>query len=155
MEDEPSSNDAAARHRAMAVELYNHTWKLLDEPNRTPAQDREMMGAAFGSLYHWSMVGDERNFAISDWQVARVLATVGQPDLAQQFADQALRRAVDENLGPFLVGCGHEVLARVAAAKGDDDARENHLARADDILSFIEDEEERGVLQADLDSLRG
>lgn len=149
-----SGTDSKAQHRAMAVKLYNETWSLLDEPSRTGDQDREMLAAAFGSMYHWSLVGDERNFAISDWQVARVLATVGQTDLAQQFADQALRRAIDGNLGPFLIGCGHEVLARVAAAKGDDAARQNHLARADDILSIIEDEEERDVLKADLDSLR-
>ncbi|NND03655.1 MAG: hypothetical protein HKN91_12800 [Acidimicrobiia bacterium] len=138
----------------MAVKLYNQTWSLLDEPNRSADQDREMLAAAFGSMYHWSVVGEEKNFAVSDWQVARVLATVGATELAQQFADQALRRAVDGNLGPFLIGCGHEVLARVAAAKGDEDARKNHLARADDILSIIEDPEERDVLKADLDTLR-
>jgi len=153
MGEDPAS-DIPSQHRVMAVKLYNHTWSLLDEPNRTTDQDREMLGAAFGSMYHWSVIGDEKNFAVSDWQVARVLAMVGQTDLAQQFADQALRRAVDGNLGPFLIGCGHEVLARVAAAKSDDDARKNHLARADDILSIIEDQEERDVLKADLDSLR-
>ena len=151
---EDASTDQTAQHRAMAVKLYNHTWSLLDEANRTTDQDREMLGSAFGSMYHWSIVGDEKNFAVSDWQVARVLVSVGQPDLAQQFADQALRRAVDGNLGPFLIGCGHEVLARVAAMKGDEDARQNHLARADDILSIIEDAEEREVLKADLDTLR-
>lgn len=138
----------------MAVKLFNRAWALLDEPNRSSDQDRELLGAALGSMYHWSVVGDHKNFAVSDWQVARVLATLGHADLAQQFADQALRRAVDENLGPFLVGCGHEVLARVAAIKGDEEARDNHLARADDLLSMIEDEEEREVLKADLDALR-
>ena len=146
--------DDAQLHRQMAMRLFNRTWELLDEPSRTPSQDREMLGAAFGSHYHWSVVGDERNFAISDWQVARVLVVVGAHDLAQTFADMALRRAVDGNLGPFLVGCGHEVLARVAAAKGDKEARDNHLARADDLLSMIEDDEEREVLRADLDALR-
>lgn len=153
MGDEASADDASL-HRKMAVKLYNRTWALLDETNRSPADEREMLGSALGSHYHWSLVGDEKNFAISDWQVARVLATIGQPDLAQQFADQSLRRAVDENLGPFMVGCGHEVLARVAAAKGDTEARDNHLARADDILSVIRDEEERQVLKSDLDALR-
>jgi len=153
MADEVAT-DMNAQHRAMAVKLYNRTWGLLDEPNRTSDQDREMLAAAFASMYHWSIIGDEKNFAVSDWQVARVLATVGETGLAQQFADQALRRAVDGNLGPFLIGCGHEVLARVAAASGDEDARKNHLARADDILSIIEDEEERDVLRADLDTLR-
>lgn len=151
-EDGPQ-NDAAI-HRAMAVQLFNSTWELLDEPNRTPAQDREMLGSAFGSHYHWSLVGDEKNFAVGDWQVARVLAALGQGDLAQQFADLALRRAVDNNLGPFLIGCGHEVLARVAAVRGDVEARDNHLARADDLLSVIDDEEERSILEADLESLR-
>ncbi len=141
-------------HRQMAVALFNRTRETLDEVNRTPAEDREMLGAALGSHFHWARVGDEKNFAISDWQVARVLAGLDQPGLAQQFAEMALRRAVDGNLGPFLVGCGHEVLARVAAVNGDADALENHLARADDLLSVIEDDEERAVLKADLDVLR-
>lgn len=151
---EADSSSGADVHREMAAQLFNRTWALLDELHRTPAQDRQMLGAALGSYYHWTVVGDERNRAVADWQVARVLAAVGQPDLAQQFADQALRRAVDDNLGPFLVACGHEVLARVAAAKGDAEARDNHLARAQDLLSVISDEDERDVLQADLDSLR-
>lgn len=141
-------------HRRMAVELFNRTWELLDEPNRTPAQDREMLGAALGSHYHWARVGDDKNFAISDWQVARTLAVIGEADLAQKFAEMALRRAVDSNLGPFLVGCGHEGLARVAALNGDEHALDNHLARADDLLSVIDDQEERDLLKADLDSLR-
>lgn len=141
-------------HRSMAVQLFNRTWELLEDANRTPAQDREMLGAAFGSHYHWARVGDARNFAISDWQVARVLAQIGEAELAQKFADMALRRAVDDNLGPFLVGCGHEVLARVANLKGDEHARDNHLARADDLLSVIDDPEERDLLKADLDTLR-
>ncbi len=151
---EPDSSDDAEVHRAMAAQLFNHTWSLLDELHRTPAQDREMLGAALGSYYHWTVVGGEKNRAIADWQVARVLVAVGQPDLAQQFADQALRRAVDDNLGPFLVACGHEVLARVAGAKGDEEARDNHVARAEDLLSVIEDADEREILQADLDALR-
>ena len=151
---EAESSNTPDVHREMAVQLFNHTWTLLAELHRTPAQDRQMVGAALGSYYHWTVVGDDRNRAIADWQVARVLSAVGQPDLAQQFADQALRRAVDDNLGPFLVACGHEVLARVAGAKGDGEARDNHLARAQDLLSVIADEEEREVLQADLDSLR-
>ena len=153
MGDDATSDDAS-EHRTMAVQLFNRTWELLDDTHRTPAQDREMLGAALGSHYHWGVVGEERNFAIGDWQVARVLVELGAVDLAQNFADLALRRAVDGNLGPFLVGCGHEVLARVAAAKGDKEARDNHLNRADDLLSMIEDEEERDVLRTDLDRLR-
>lgn len=141
-------------HRKMAVQLFNRTWDLLGEANRTPAQDREMLGAALGSHYHWARVGDVKNFAISDWQVGRVLVMIREADLAQKFADMALRRAVDGNLGPFLVGCGHEVLARVADLKGDEHARDNHIARADDLLSVIKDPEERETLRADLDSLR-
>ena len=149
-----TASDHAQEHRNMAVRLFNRTWELLDDTHRTPAQDREMLGAALGSHYHWGVVGEERNFAIGDWQVARVLVELGAVDLAQKFADLALRRAVDGNLGPFLVGCGHEVLARVATAKGDKEARDNHLNRADDLLSMIDDEEERDILRADVERLR-
>ena len=151
---EADSSPSTEVHRQMATQLFNDTWTLLDELNRTPAQDRQMLGAALGSYYHWTVVGNAKNHAVADWQVARVLVAIGQPELAQQFADQALRRAVDDNLGPFLVACGHEVLARVASFKGDDEARDNHVARAQDLLSVIADEEEREILQADLDAMR-
>jgi len=142
-------------HRAFAVSLFDRTSELLDEPVRTPAQDREMLDVAFGSHFHWSVIGDETNFAVGDCQLARVLAATGHSTLAQQYAELALRRAVDDELGPFLVGCGHEVLARVADGVGDTETRDSHIARADDLLSVIEDEQERDVLIRDLDLLRG
>ena len=44
--------------RTLAADLFNHTWTLLETPDRTPAQDDEMIHSAHASRYHWGEVAD-------------------------------------------------------------------------------------------------
>ena len=41
-------------HRQLGVDLYNPTWKLLEQKNRTRDDDDEMLNATYASAYHWS-----------------------------------------------------------------------------------------------------
>jgi len=38
--------------RRLAADLFNHTWELLETPERTPAQDDRMIHAAHASRFH-------------------------------------------------------------------------------------------------------
>ena len=61
-----------------AMTAFHHLdHALLDELHRTPAQDRQMLGAALGSYYHWTVVGDERNWAIADWHEREAFDLMG------------------------------------------------------------------------------
>ncbi len=96
-----------ATRRALAVGLFNYTWTLLENPNRTPEQDDEMLHAAHASRYHWGEVGEQVNLARGEWQVSRVYAVLGprragavpRPSLCR---DQRGERRRPRGLGPRL-----------------------------------------------------
>ncbi len=145
-----SDNDC---HRKMAAALFNRTWELLDAADRSAEDQLEMLSAAYGSRYHWRQIGEPKNFSVSDWQVARVLAVAGEAGRAAEHAAESLRLAQEHDLGPFYAGYAHEALARAAAVAGDVAARDEHLAAARAHLAEIDDEDSAAMLQADLDEL--
>ena len=140
-------------HKALAIALFNRTWELLDKEPRTSEDDVEMLTAAFASRYHWRQIGDAKNFSVSDWQVARVAAVLGNPDLAETFGRSSLGIASTAALGPFYVGYAHEAMARAAQLAGNRDEAADHLAAAHEMLELIEEPGERDLLAPDLEEL--
>ncbi len=137
-------------HRQLAVDLFNRTWELLDKEVRSDTEGAEMLTAAFASLHHWQHVGDARNLSIGCWQVSRVAAVLGYPDLSGDFGRRSLEVASASDLGPFAIGYAHEALARAARLAGNRNDVAHHLAMATEMLSQIADSDERGLLGSDL-----
>lgn len=63
-----------ATRRAIAAGFFNRTWELLEQPNRTPAQDDELIHGAHASRYHWGELGESARLARGEWMCARVRA---------------------------------------------------------------------------------
>jgi len=152
MKTDEATFTETAFHRKMAVELFNETWKLLDKPDRTPEDDARMSHAAHASRLHWEFGGTARNLAIGEWQVSRVHAVLRQPDAALYHARRSLEIATLHHLGPFLVACAHEAMARAIAVTQPQAASE-HIATARRIASGITDPEEKKILEEDLSSV--
>ena len=151
MTNETALEDAT--HRQLAIELFNRTWELLDKDNRTDSEDAEMLTAAFTSRYHWRQVGEAKNFSVSEWQVSRVAAVLGIPDLADDYGRRSLEVAAKADLGPFYVGYGHEALARAAELAGNREEARRHLESASELLEQVVDASARELLAADLADL--
>lgn len=136
-------------HMAAAKAAFNHTWELI-EADRDDEANLMMVGSALASWYHWRQVGDAKNFAISDWQVSRVLALVGDSAGAMAYGRMSLRSAEDGGLGAFYVAYAHEAMAR-AASVGEADATEveRHLEAARALLDDMSSEE-RQLIEDDL-----
>ncbi len=147
---DPSEADIATWHRTFAPRAFNHTWTLLDADALSRQQEEEMLAATFAQRYHWYVAGEPRNWAIADWQVARVAAVIGYFDLARRFAERSLEVSVEHGLDPFVIGFAHEAIARAAAQVDDVETFTEHLAMARAQLDGIEDAEERDALAADL-----
>jgi len=141
------------KHRQTAVALFNRTWELLDKDGRTFAENAEMLTAVFASRYHWRQIGDAKNFSVSDWQVSRVAAVLGYPDLAEEYGHRSLEVACSAHLRPFYVAYAHEALARAARLAGNREAVASHLAAAYEMLDLIDDAEERDLVATDLADL--
>lgn len=146
----PSDEDIAIWHRTFAPMAFNQTWTLLDAEKLNREQEEEMLSSTLAQRYHWYMVGEPSNWAIADWQVARVATVLGYADLARRFGERSLELSVEHNLGPFIKGFAHESIARVAAEVDDVVTYTEHLELAKNSLAEIEDPKERDALAADI-----
>jgi len=147
----PPTLDAATR-RALAVGLFNRTWELIETPDRTSAQDDEMIHAAHASRYHWGEVGEPVRLARGEWQCARVYATLGRGEPALWHANRclAILEADEEGREDWDLAAAFEGLARASAVAGDRAARDAWVARTKEALTAIADPEDRRVIEGDL-----
>lgn len=142
-----------ATERALAAELFNHTWQLLDLPDRTPAQDDEMVHAAHASRHHWGRVGDATHIATGEWQCARVYAVLGRPEPALHHARRCLEVCEANGLADFHIAAAYEGMARAHATAGDLAATREWKARATAALEGIAEEDDREIVASDIAAL--
>ncbi|MFM7320529.1 MAG: hypothetical protein ACKO5K_03265 [Armatimonadota bacterium] len=142
-----------ALHRRYAATFFNATWDYLDKTDRTTDEDDAMLLHAYASLLHWMKApeGTALNRSVGWWQVSRVLAVLGRGEEALAAAGRGLWAAQGES--PFYVAYGHEARARALAVSGESHAASAEANTARAMLPAIEDEAERGLLQADLAQL--
>jgi hypothetical protein len=153
----PASTDIQALiepdvHRKLAATFFNETWRLLNLDNRSEEEDRQMIHCAHASRMHWELVGNVRNRAVGEWQVARVYSTLRFPQSALYHATECLAIAEQTGMEGFLRGCAHEAMAR-ALSLADKQAAAIHHKMARDILPTISDPEDREILRSDLASI--
>ncbi len=144
-----------ATHRRLAVDLFNHTWRLLELEERTPEQVDEMIHTAHASRYHWARVGTRAHAARGEWQCARVYSTLGRPEPALWHARRCLELAEmgGEGFEDWDLAGAHEAMARALLVGGCRDQAVRHARLAREVLAVVEDEEDRQIIAADLDAL--
>jgi DNA-binding transcriptional MerR regulator len=148
----------ADAHRRLGKALFNHTWTLLETPDRTPDQVDEMIAATHASAWHWSKAGGTlANAARSQWQIARVYSTLGrgEPALSHarrclELAEAAAKAGVADD---WDVPSALEGLARAQAVAGDRTAAATTLARGLEAAGTISDPEDRQLIESDLASI--
>ena len=158
--DMTATTEAAAdldptTRRALAADLFNHTWTLLEKPDRTSAEDDEMIHAAHASRYHWGEVqdGEPVNLARGEWQCSRVYAVLGRAEPALWHARRCL--AINEAAGSadWDIASAYEAMARAFLAAGDLAETAAWKAKATAALDGIATAEDREVIESDLATL--
>ncbi|HXG26216.1 MAG TPA: helix-turn-helix domain-containing protein [Candidatus Binatia bacterium] len=144
-----------AAHRQLGKDLYNLAWTLMEKPDRTPAEDDELVQAAHASAFHWSRGGGTlANAARGQWQIARVYSALGRGEPAVWHAQRCLALAEaavaagvadDWDLPAALEG-----LARAQAVAGDRAGAVATHKRALESLAGIADPEDRQLIEDDL-----
>jgi DNA-binding transcriptional MerR regulator len=145
--------DAPADERAIAVQLFNSTWSLLEKEQRTAEEDDRMVHMAHASRFHWDNVGDDQNRAIGEWQCSRVYATLGRGEPALFHARRCVDYAGRDKVDDWVAASACEGLARAHAVAGDVDAARDARDRALDLANAIADAEDRAIVLADIDTL--
>jgi hypothetical protein len=139
--------------RALAAVLFNGVWVLLEQPNRTEADDARMLHMTHAQCHHWMQVGTHVNFVRAEWQCSRVYATLGRSEPALFHARRALALCEAAGIGGFDLAFCYEALARAHAVAGHDDESQFWARRGLDLAKDVADEEDRDLLFADLASI--
>jgi tetratricopeptide (TPR) repeat protein len=147
------TTDWQAVHKHFSTHCFNHTWELIEKPNRTSEDDLEMVQLAVTSLWHWKQRKDvaPTNLAIGYWQVSFVYALAGQPALALKYA--LMCKDLSEKLEAFYLGEAYQSLAGANKAGGNYEMMEEYIAKAHQILKNLTDPEEKEALERDLRGL--
>jgi DNA-binding transcriptional MerR regulator len=140
-------------HRRLGIDLFNKAWTLMEQEGRTAEDDDELLHCAHASAYHWLHGGGTAaNRARSQWQCSRVHAVLGQPPGAVHHAERCLAivLAAPAEMEEFDLPAAYEALARAHALAGDAAAAERYLELGRAEAAKIADEDDRGLIEADL-----
>jgi len=147
--------DIQKAHKYFSADCFNKTWDMIDKDGeRTTDENMEMLHTTVASLWHWSQREDvtDENLSVGYWQVSRVYCLLRQPDSARRYGLMALKYA--HELSPFLKGYAYETLARTEMVANKRVIMRTYLEKAHDLLSQIENDEDRQLLEKDLETLK-
>ena len=141
--------------RKLAADLFNHTWTLLEKPDRTPVEDDDMIHCAHASRFHWGEVGESVNLSRGEWQCSRVYAVLGRAEPALWHARRclAINEANVDGRADWDLASAYEAMARANLAAGDLAEVTAWKARATTALGGIADRDDREIIESDLATL--
>jgi hypothetical protein len=144
-----------ATRRALAVELFNRTWALLDQHERTSVDVAEMIHSAHASCALWAQVGMPANVARGEWQCTRVYATLGRPEPALWHARRCLElaEAGGEGFEDWDLPSARQAMAHAQLAAGELEEAKRWAALAQQAAAKIEDPEDREHIERQIAEL--
>ena len=146
-----------AMHRRLGVALFNHTWTLLERPDRSAAEIDEMIHSAHASRFHWSRADGAQaiNLGRGEWQCSRVYAVLGRGEPALWHARRCLAyaQAADSGAEDWDLASAYEALARASSVAGDPGGAADWKAEAIAALDDIADKDDREVVENDIATL--
>jgi hypothetical protein len=145
-------------HRALGIELFNQTWKLMDQQDRSVEEDDAMLHMAHASAHHWRAEGSgatANNLARSEWQVSRVYTVLGRGEPAGYHARRCLEICQANGIGDWDLAYAYEALARAAGIAGDLTAAERWAEQAHRAAEDIAEDEDRDAVLTDLATIPG
>ena len=142
-------------HRQLGVDLFNGTWTMMEQPDRTPDEDALMIHMAHASAYHWLQVGAPENVARSHWQCSRMYTVLGRSEPAIYHAKLVLDVCEQNDIGDWDLAFAYEALARAYAVAANSAESAGWLAKAQAASTDITDDEDRELLLTDLATIPG
>jgi hypothetical protein len=138
-------------HRRLGADYFNKTWTLIEQGDRTPEDDDEMIHCAHASAYHWLQVGTRANRARSEWQCSRVYAILGRVEPALNHARRCLElvEASPGEMDEFDLPAAYESMARAHMVAGDTEEARRYAELGRDETAKIADQDDRAAMEAD------
>lgn len=143
----------ADRQRALAGELFNYVWTLIETEERSERETELMVAAAYASRLFWEETGEPFRLARGEWQISRAAAIAGRPVEALEHGELCLRLCEAHQLDPFDFGYAYEALARAQQLAANHESAAEYIDKARAVAARITDPEERALLDSDLDAI--
>lgn len=142
--------------RRIGVFLFNHVWDLMEKKNRTREENAEMIRDVHAMRFHWGEAGTPKNFAVSEWQIARVYSLLGMPESAIYHAKKSLAyvKAGHRDFEDYHLPSSYEGLARAYAAGGNRTNAMKYKALANRLALKIKVREDRKTIIEQIASIR-
>ncbi len=132
----------------LAKKLFNETWDLIDKPDRTDAENADMLHKAHTSCYLWRAADSPINNARGEWQVSHVYSLLGEGRLALLHGAYSLTICLENGIGDFDLAFGYEAVARAYKALGDQALLEENKRLGLAACEAIADKEDRDYAQS-------
>ena len=139
-------------HRELAKTSFNHCWDLLEAPERSEEDQRNLVGAAMTSRFHWRLAGGLQEWIIADWMVARAAGSAHFGAVAVQFALAAEGARTDE-LPDWLHASTAEGVARAYRDAGDLERMNEWLEVARRRIEDISDPDDAALIASQVAEL--
>lgn len=143
--------------KLLAAQLFNETWRLMEQEGRTRQDDDRMIHTAHASRYHWGQVPTATavHLARGEWQISRVYAVLGRAEPALHHARRTLDLCQENGIGDWDIGFAYEALARAHAVAGDASLTRQYTDQALAAAEEVADDEDRDILIGDLETIPG
>jgi DNA-binding transcriptional MerR regulator len=153
----PPGTGSITDARLLAGQLFNQTWRLVEQEGRTADDDDQMIHTAHASRYHWGQVRTvtPAQLARGEWLISRVYAVLGRAEPALYHARRVLGLCQHHDIGGFDLAFAHEALARASAVAGDSGRAREHTDQALAAAEDIADHDDRDLVLADLETIPG
>jgi len=148
--------DHEAAHRYFSAGCFNQAWDLIEKPDRTPAEDEEMIRLSLASTWHWTQRDDcePTHLSVGYWQTSRIFAILGKANAARRYGQLCLAVSRDDDIPPFYKGYAFEALARAESVAGEAEKMESYLDQAREMADAVEDADSKKMLLDDLDTIK-
>jgi DNA-binding transcriptional MerR regulator len=153
----PPGTGCVTDAQLLASQLFNETWRLMEQPGRTRADDDRMIHTAHASRYHWGQVPTvtPAHLARGEWQISRVYAVLGRAEPALHHARRVLDICQENGIGDWDLAFAYEALARAHAVAGEADRAREYTDQALSAVADVAEEEDRDLVLADLETIPG
>ncbi|HEY44038.1 MAG TPA: hypothetical protein G4O11_08665 [Anaerolineae bacterium] len=148
--------DLQVAHKFFAATCFNEAWGLIEKPDRTAEEDEEMIRLSLSSTWHWTQRDDytNQNMSIAYWQTSRIYSILGQARNSMRYAQLCLDVSQGDDIPPFYLGFAYEALARAESVAGNQEKVEQYIDKARDIAARLTNEEEKKILEQDLNTIQ-
>lgn len=145
--------DSQKAHTYFSAQCFNKAWDLIDQADRTPEENEQMLLLSEAALWHWTQRPDctGKNLSIGYWQMSRIYTLLKDAANARQAAQRCLEKTPENE--PFLMGYAHEALARAELEAGNLESAKRLYVKAAGYAEQIPVKDDQELLLMDLQEL--